>query len=91
MIDQYEFSCEEHSYWIGVLTLGLVYLPALNIASGLYGTRTAGLLGMTSGIIMAITGAVILPGIYFWKLEVCHFINVFGCGFYYFLEVHTLH
>ena len=70
MIDQYEFSCEEHSYWIGVLTLGLVYLPALNIASGLYGTRTAGLLGLTSGIIMAISGAVILPGFYIWEFDV---------------------
>ena len=47
-----------------------MYLPAINVASGIYGTRKAGLLGLTSGIIMAISGAVILPGVYAWELEV---------------------
>ena len=50
--------------------MGLVYLPALNVASGLYGTKKAGQLGFTSGFIMTVIGAVILPGIQDWKLDV---------------------
>ena len=69
-VDGFQFTCEEHSYWIGVVTLGFVYLPALNIASGLFGTKTAGQLGFISGMIMIIVGSVILPGIYIWKLDV---------------------
>ena len=52
----YEFSCEELDGMFASLTLAFIYGPSLNVMATLLGPKTAGIIGIIWGAIMAISG-----------------------------------
>ena len=52
----WEFTCRERKYPEAVLTLGFIYLPAVNACGAFLGPTIAGILGFIWGIIMSVCG-----------------------------------
>ena len=56
----FEFHCEEHNPYFASLTVTFIYLPSLNVVAAVYGSRIAGQLGKSFGIVMLIFGVILM-------------------------------
>ena len=83
-VSEEKISCIKYDYWFSILTLLFIYLPSVNVIATLYGTRTAGIVGFSWGLGMAMVGGLLALVGYFVQIpaaaKIGWFLLTLNCG-----------
>ena len=83
-VSEEKISCIKYDYWFSILTLLFIYLSSVNVIATLYGTRTAGIVGFSWGLGMALLGGLSALVGYFVQVpaaaKIGWFLLTLNCG-----------